>query len=368
MITASPDHTLWNGRRVLVTGHTGFKGSWLSVWLHQMHAEVVGFSNGVPTQPSLFELAEVNGIVESVFGDVRDLDALARTIDDTEPSVVFHLAAQPLVLASYEDPIGTLETNVLGTANVLEAVRRSKTPVDAVVVVTTDKCYENRGWDHGYRETDRLGGRDPYSASKAAAEHVVNAYRSSLLGESARCGVVTVRAGNVIGGGDYASDRLIPDLVRASETPGGRITLRNPNAERPWQHVLDCLSGYLLLVERLLHDPDLAGAWNFGPVVGSTATVGEVVDEFVHRLGCDVEIARSDVSVQHEELLLAIDSSRARRRLGWRPRLSLHDAIRVTADWYAAQAGGMAAQELTSNQIRDYERLGIASSGLASSV
>lgn len=360
MVAESPDQSLWTGRRVLLTGHTGFKGSWLSMWLHRMRAELVGFSNGVPTQPSLYEAAGVDGVIDSVFGDVRDLDSLSRTVGAAAPSVVFHLAAQPLVLDSFEDPIGTFETNVLGTANVLEAVRRSEAPVDAVVVVTTDKCYENRGWDHGYRETDRLGGRDPYSASKAAAEHVANAYRFSLLGDSVRCGLVTVRAGNVIGGGDYARDRLIPDIVRASETPGGRVTLRNPTAERPWQHVLDCLSGYLLLVERLLDDHELAGAWNFGPVVGSSANVGDVVDEFVKRLGRNVPIDVQPVSEKHEEMLLALDSSRARRRLGWTPRLGLRDAIGLTADWYASQADGSDAREVSMQQISEYERLGAA--------
>jgi CDP-glucose 4,6-dehydratase len=353
----SPATSVWSGRRVLVTGHTGFKGSWLSLWLAGHGAQVTGFSDRVPTQPSLYELAKVDQDVESLRGDVADLESLRSTVRDARPSVVFHLAAQPLVRSSYDDPIGTFRTNVMGTSNVLEAVRLAEHPIDAVVVVTTDKCYENRGWDHGYRETDELGGRDPYSASKAAAELVTRSYRDSLLPGDGAPRIVSVRAGNVIGGGDWAQDRLLPDVVRAAGTAEPRVELRNPEAERPWQHVLDCLAGYLTLTERLLGDARLTGAWNFGPAVGRSATVAEVVGLFVERLGhrVDVEVRRDPQ--RQGALLLPLHVSRSPRRLGWEPRLSLRDAVGLTADWYAAYLRGEDVRTLTRRQIDDYERL-----------
>lgn len=353
MTTMNPG--AWAGRRVLVTGHTGFKGSWLALWLSRLGAVVTGLSDCVPTEPSLYELAGVGECVTSLRGDVADPGILADVVEDARPSVVFHLAAQPLVRASYDDPVSTFRTNVLGTVYALEAARLASKPVDAVVVVTTDKCYENRAWEHGYRETDRLGGRDPYSASKAAAEIVTRSYREALVSSVGLPSIVSVRAGNVIGGGDWATDRLIPDIVRAVASPEARVVLRNPNAHRPWQHVLDCLAGYLLLTERLLADPGLAGPWNFGPDVARSATVEQVVTHFVDRLGQEVDIRVEADQNRHEELLLSLDASRARRRLGWEPRLSLEEAVVSTADWYAAHLDGQDARTLTEDQIIKYE-------------
>lgn len=359
MSKVSPDAATWAGRRVFLTGHTGFKGSWLSLWLDRLGAEVVGYSDGEPTAPSLFGAAALDRSVTSIFGDIQDLQSLSSALGESAPSVVIHLAAQPLVRRSYEDPVATFASNVMGTVNLLEAVRRAPRRVDAVIIVTTDKCYENRGWDFGYRESDRLGGKDPYSASKAAAEIVTRSYREALFGPQAGFGVATARAGNVIGGGDFASDRLIPDIVRAATVANPRVVLRNPTAERPWQHVLDCLSGYLLLAERLLHDPGLAGPWNFGPPVGPSSTVSAVVDDFVNRLNPGITVEVRPEPEKTEELLLALDATRARRLLGWAPRLALTESIALTADWYSAYLRQEDVHDVTLGQIADYERLAL---------
>ncbi len=350
-----PTADVWAGRPVLVTGHTGFKGSWLSSWLTRLGSVVTGFSDGVPTEPSLYELTGLAERITSLRGDVADPVALATAVEEARPSVIFHLAAQPLVRASYDNPVETFRTNVLGTVQVLEAARRATHPIDAVVIVTTDKCYENRAWEYGYREDDRLGGRDPYSASKAAAELVTRSYRDALLTPAGGPPVVTVRAGNVIGGGDWAADRLLPDIVRAAAAPRPRLVLRNPSAQRPWQHVLDCLAGYLLLTERLLTDPDLAGPWNFGPDVAQAASVAEVVERFVDGLGRQIEVSVESDHQRHEELLLSLDATRARRRLGWDTRFDLEAAIATTAAWYAAYLDGRDVRELTERQIIAYE-------------
>lgn len=357
MADVSPRST-WLDRRVLVTGHSGFKGSWLTLWLDHIGAKVVGFSDEVPTTPSLFAEAGIDHVASSMWGDVRDLEVMCSVMEESRASVVLHLAAQALVRPSYDDPAGTFETNTMGTVNVLEAVRRVGPQVEAVVVVTTDKCYENRGWEYGYREHDRLGGRDAYSASKAAAELAVSSYRAQLVAEGHRAAVATVRAGNVIGGGDWATDRLIPDLVRAAAEPEARVELRHPGAERPWQHVLDCLAGYLVLTERLLGDTALAGPWNFGPEAGRSATVGEVAERFLASLGREVGIDVRPDPGRHEEPVLALDASRARRRLGWRPRLELAQAIDMTAGWYVAHREGGDARQLTLEQIRAFENIG----------
>ena len=347
----------WSGRRVLLTGHTGFKGSWRALWLSTVGAEVVGFSDGVPTDPSMFEAASVSNLADSVEGDVRDLNGLAAALAASAPSVVFHLAAQSLVRESHKDPVRTAETNVLGTLNLLESVRCAESPIEVVVIVTTDKCYENRGWEYGYRETDRLGGKDLYSASKSAAEIITRAYRESFFSQPESPCVVTVRAGNVIGGGDYSADRLIPDIVRASGTADSTVVLRNPTAERPWQHVLDCLSGYLLLAQRLSEDRQFTGAWNFGPQIQPKATVEDVVERFLGQFGRAVRVAVHRDESRAEEHLLAVDSSRAFRRLGWTPRLDLNEAVRLTAEWYDAHLRGEDMQRLTLEQIRVFEEM-----------
>ncbi len=323
----------YRGRSVLVTGHTGFKGTWLVHWLHRMGARVTGFALAPDTSPSLFALAGAASRCRHVEGDLLDRALLSEVVREAEPSVVFHLAAQALVRRSYQTPVETFGVNVMGTAHVLEACRASST-VRAIVGVTTDKCYENVEQLWPYRETDKLGGRDPYSASKAAAELVISSYRDSFLRERG-VGVASARAGNVIGGGDWAEDRLVPDLVRGASRDE-TVAIRNPAATRPWQHVLDPLHGYLLLAARLTEEPSRFGeAWNFGPS-SLPVEVGAVSTRFMELLG------RGAVSLTdrpkgehpHEAHLLAVDSTKAILRLGWRPRFDLERAVELTATWY----------------------------------
>lgn len=335
---------------MLVTGHTGFKGGWLVHWLHELGADVSAFALPPDTTPSLFALSRVSDACDSRFVDLRDAGAVAAAVARAQPEIVFHLAAQALVRRSYAEPLDTFGANVMGTVHVLEACRQVD-GLRAVVAITTDKCYENLEQLWPYRETDRLGGQDPYSASKAAAELAVASYRSSFLA-SRGVGVATARAGNVIGGGDWASDRLIPDIVRAAER-GEAVSLRRPSATRPWQHVLDPLHGYLLLARRLAEAPDeFAEAWNFGPTP-EAVTVGEVAERFVAALGRGaVRHEGSTADDPHEAGLLAVDSTKARVRLGWRPRLSLEGALGLTAEWYRAYlADSGEASALVRRQI-----------------
>jgi CDP-glucose 4,6-dehydratase len=326
----------WDGRRVLVTGHTGFKGAWLTLWLHALGARVTGFAGAPPTAPSLFELARVGELCADVRGNVRDADAVASAARDAE--VVFHLAAQPIVRAALEDPAGTFSTNVVGTANVLSAAR------DAVVVcVTSDKCYAPGPGPH--REGDPLGGADPYSASKAAQEHVATAYREAL-----GVRVATARAGNVIGGGDWGRDRLLPDLVRARES-GAPVVLRHPDAVRPWQHVLGPLAGYLLLAERLAGSDEWATAWNFGPVPEDARPVGWVVDRVRERWELDVRVEPPGDGV--EAPVLRLDASAARERLGWEPVHDLAAGLDATVFWHDQVRAGHDARTVTLMQIED---------------
>lgn len=346
----------WCGRRVLVTGHTGFKGGWLSLWLRRLGAEVTGFALEPPDGPSLFAAAEVADDLRSVIGDLRDAPAIAAAVAEARPEVIFHLAAQPLVRAGYSDPAGTYATNVMGTVHLLEAIR-STHGVRAVVVATTDKCYENREWIWPYRENDRLGGRDPYSSSKACAELVVVAYRESFLAAGG-VRIATVRAGNVIGGGDWAEDRLIPDLMRASRA-GDVVAIRAPRAIRPWQHVLDPLAGYLGLAARLAADDGdrFAAAWNFGPPAEDARTVGWVVEQLAKRWD-GISWRYDDAGDHpHEAQLLKLDSTQAIARLGWRPRVPLGTALDWVADWYRADAGGADIRSLTLTQIARYEAM-----------
>jgi len=325
-----PHADAWRGRRVLVTGHTGFKGSWLALWLDELGAKVTGIALTPPTQPNHWD--ELGLRVDEHRADIRDAQALASAFAAARPNVVFHLAAQSLVRRSYEDPVETWSTNVTGTANVLEACRRSP-DLHAIVVVTSDKCYANNGTPRRYREGDRLGGHDPYSASKAATELVAASYRASFFERKGAPLLATVRAGNVIGGGDWAEDRLIPDLVRA-QASGARLRIRSPHATRPWQHVLECLHGYLLLGERLMGgERSFADAWNFGPDNGEALTVAELLAQLQRhwpQLRWDVD----DAETPHEAAALALDSSKARSRLGWRPVWSLDQGLASTAAWY----------------------------------
>jgi CDP-glucose 4,6-dehydratase len=350
----------WSGRRVLVTGHTGFKGSWLCLWLEILGAEVHGYALDPPTTPNLYESADLAGIVESTIADIRDLDALTEAVAEAQPEVVLHLAAQSLVLRSYDDPVETFTTNVVGTVNVLEAVRRSKLDC-AVVAVTTDKVYENRGWPWRYRENDELGGHDPYSSSKAACELAVRAYRTSFFqragNEVPRVAVATARAGNVIGGGDWTPRQLVPDTIAALES-GERVLLRHPEAIRPWQHVLDCLGGYLLLAERLAEaQTNAAGEWNFGPLDSGCVPVHVVVDAVAERLGVADPWQLDPHAYADEEAELLLDSTKATRLLGWQPRLTFEAALDWTVDWYRALAAGRDAATLCREQIGNYSKL-----------
>jgi CDP-glucose 4,6-dehydratase len=363
MNAAGPEGgAVFAGRSVLVTGHTGFKGGWLTLWLASLGAEVTGFSLAPDQGPdNLFDRARVGEACRSVIGDIRDRAAVERVVEEARPSVVFHLAAQPLVRRSYADPVGTIASNVLGTAHVLEACRRSGT-VEAVVCVTTDKVYENREWCWPYREADPLGGADPYSASKSAAEMVARAYMTTLA-EPARWRVATARGGNVIGGGDWSEDRIVPDILRSIRA-GAPLVLRNPGATRPWQHVLELCAGYLLLAERLLGGwpergraaPDFASAWNFGPEVSLEVPVSELVRLLLvamDRSGHPIEVSPSTL---HESTYLRLDSTRAVSELGWRRLLDAAETMRWTAEWYRDfLARPENARALTEAQIDAYK-------------
>jgi CDP-glucose 4,6-dehydratase len=345
----------WRGRRVLVTGVTGFKGSWLATWLGALGAEVFGYSLAAPTTPSLFETARVGGTVRWVQGDVRDLLHLRQAVRDARAQVVFHLAAQSLVRPSYESPVDTFSTNVMGTVNVLEALRDDDA-IRWVVIVTSDKCYENRERSAPYGEDDALGGHDPYSASKACAELVTRAYYRSFFAPR-RVGVATARAGNVIGGGDWARDRLVPDTVAAL---AGRqsVPIRSPGAVRPWQHVLDPLAGYLSLAERLVERAEaFSDAWNFGPDPASVRSVEEVTAAVCALWGDGAAWHAVHGAQPHEASMLLLDSSKARAKIGWRPRLSLERALDWTVGWYRARARGDDARDGCLEQIQRYQEL-----------
>jgi CDP-glucose 4,6-dehydratase len=354
-----PQHNPWidqyRGRRVLVTGNTGFKGSWLSIWLHALGAEVLGYSLDPPTSPALFKQAGVDRLVRQVHGDVRDLDHLGRVWNDFRPDAVFHLAAQSIVRTSYRLPAETVSTNVLGTVNVMEAARQGGRPV-ALVLITSDKCYENREWERGYAEDDTLGGRDVYSGSKAAAEIVISSYRRSFFQDTDRVVVASARAGNVIGGGDWAADRIVPDIVRAL-CSGEFVHVRNPRATRPWQHVLEPLSGYLQLGVALLsrHRREVESAFNFGPAPDNVKSVGALVAKAIDRWGAGEWRDESEAGAPHEATLLRLDIDRAARVLGWHPRWNVETSIEQTMDWYKAVSRGESSLALCLDQIASYE-------------
>lgn len=350
--------SFWQGKRVLITGHTGFKGGWLAIWLRRLGARVAGYALPPEGPSSLFTAARVGEGIAHVEGDLRDAECLRGAFAAHRPEVVFHLAAQSLVRRGYREPVATFEVNVVGTANVLEAVR-DRPEVRAVVVATSDKCYDNREWEWGYRESDRLGGRDPYSASKAAAELVTAAYRASFLpGDGGRdVAVATVRSGNVIGGGDWAPDRLVPDILAALDA-GRPARIRSPAALRPWQHVLEPLTGYLLLAERLWRDgEEFAGAWNFGPEAAEARTVAWIADRLCAAWGSPAGWEPDPGRGPHEAALLRLDAARARSRLGWTPRLPLDDAIEWVVEWHRAHAGGGDVRSVTEEQIGRHEAL-----------
>lgn len=332
------DPAFWAGKRVFLTGHTGFKGSWMALWLQRMGAVVTGFALTPATEPALFEVARVADGMTSIIGDIRDREVLEQALVAADPEIVIHIAAQPLVRASYDDPVGTYATNVMGTVHLLEAVRRAGN-VRACVVVTTDKCYENREWVWGYREDEAMGGHDPYSNSKGCAELVTSAYRRSFFAEGGRTAIASGRAGNVIGGGDWATDRLIPDILRAVEQ-GEPVQIRNPLAIRPWQHVLEPLSGYLVLAQALWNDPTAAEAWNFGPRDEDARPVQWIVEHMCAAWGHGARWIRDESVQPHEARYLKLDISKAQARLRWHPRWTLAEALERIVAWHRAWLSG----------------------------
>lgn len=349
----------WKGKRVFLTGHTGFKGSWLSLWLQSMGAEVTGFALNPPTNPSLFEVANVGAGMRSVIGDVRDLNLLQKTMQDADPEIVIHMAAQPLVRYSYANPVETYATNVMGSVHLLEAVRHTKS-VKAVVNVTSDKCYDNKEWVWGYREDEAMGGYDPYSNSKGCAELVTAAYRSSFFNPAdyAKHGVAiaSARAGNVIGGGDWAGDRLIPDFIRAI-VAGETVVIRSPNAIRPWQHVLEPLSGYLVLAEKLyVQGNQFAEAWNFGPSDRDAKSVEWIISQLVSNWGNGSSF-KVDASIAnlHEAHFLKLDCSKARMNLGWKPQWDATETIKRICAWHKAHLNGQDMKVYALGEIGQYE-------------
>jgi CDP-glucose 4,6-dehydratase len=350
----TPDRAFWQSKNVFITGHTGFKGCWLSIWLDLLGANVTGFSLSPVTDPNIFDLTSMSSRVVNVIGDIRDIDFLRSTVVKASPEIVFHLAAQPLVRESYSDPAGTYATNVLGTVHLFEAVRATPS-VRAIVNVTSDKCYENNEWVWGYRESDPLGGYDPYSNSKACSELVSNAYRQSFF-QTCSIALATARAGNVIGGGDWSNGRLVPDMLKASGT-NEPLLIRSPHAVRPWQHVLEPLAGYLLLAERLFNNGLVhAGPWNFGPTEDGMKTVGWIVEELSHRLQRPVNWRAEPSSGFHEAGLLQLDSSKAKQNLGWKPRWSLTTALDYLIDWHHAYLADENMYEICKRHISEYQK------------
>ena len=350
----------WSDRRVLLTGHTGFKGSWMSLWLQSMGAQVTGYALDPPTNPSLFEIANVGRSMTSVIGDIRDLAKLQAVFAEHRPEIVIHMAAQPLVLYSYQNPVETYSTNVMGTVHLLETVRNTPS-VKAVVNITTDKCYENREWIWGYRENEAMGGFDPYSNSKGCAELVSAAYRSSFFNPDtyAQHGVATatVRAGNVIGGGDWAQGRLIPDILAAFEQ-GRKVDIRYPHAIRPWQHVMEPLRGYLTLAEQLFeHGPSFGEGWNFGPKDEDAKPVGWIAEQMAALWGCDAQWQADTGEHPHEAQYLKLDISKARSRLDWHPALCLKDALALIIDWSKQRQAGANMRQITLTQLQAYQAL-----------
>jgi CDP-glucose 4,6-dehydratase len=350
---AQTSRAFWQGKRVLLTGHTGFKGSWLSLWLQGMGAQVRGLALPPPTVPALFEVARVAEGMDHQVADIRDFAVVQSLVREFEPEIVLHLAAQPLVRLSYQQPVETYATNVMGTVHLLEAARHVGS-VKAIVNVTTDKCYENREWAWGYREDEPMGGHDPYSNSKGCVELVSSAYRSSFL-NAAGIAMATARAGNVIGGGDWALDRLVPDILRALEQ-GEPVLIRNPHAIRPWQHVLEPLSGYLLLAERLYtHGQAEAEAWNFGPRDEDAKPVQWIVERLCQSWGQEARWTLQPGEHPHEASFLKLDISKVRQRLHWTPRWTLATALQRIIDWHRAWLSGQDMRDFCLQQIHQYQ-------------
>ncbi len=347
-----PSRSFWSGRRVLLTGHTGFKGGWLALWLQKLGADVSGISLPPATSPSLFLLAELEKTTSGRFIDIRDRARFSDHIKKLKPQVVFHLAAQPLVREGYRTPAETFETNIMGTVNLLEALLKNKS-LQGCVIITTDKVYRNYEWTYPYREEDELGGHDPYSASKAATEIIVESYLKSFYREM-KIGLATARAGNVIGGGDWAADRLIPDAIRAWQS-SRTLTIRRPDAIRPWQHVLEPLYGYLILAENIVHDPSLSGPYNFGPDPALSASVKEVITLANTFFGRGKIYFETEKTGPHEADTLALETAKVRSKLGITPQWSLEKAIRETINWYLHLENGQNARDLCFSQLAEFE-------------
>lgn len=355
------DKTFWQGKKVFLTGHTGFKGTWLALWLHALGADVTGYALAPPTEPALFTLCRLNELVRTTTADIRDLDALTRALRKVKPEIIIHLAAQPLVRESYLSPVLTYETNILGTVHLLEGVRRCDSG-KAIVNVTSDKCYGEKPGQRGYQENDPMGGFDPYSSSKGCAELITAAYRNSFFHpanySSHGTAVATARAGNVIGGGDWAKDRLLPDCVRAL-LKGEPIVVRNPNAVRPWQHVLEPLSGYLTLARRLYENgPEFGGGWNFSPDDTGAKTVLWIVQEMCRQWPDPAAYEISNAEQPYEAHSLKLDSSKAKTLLSWRPKWSIEQAIDKILEWTVAYQENADVRQVCLNQIAEYSHGG----------
>jgi len=339
----------WSGKRVLITGNTGFKGSWLSIWLHSMGASLTGYSLKPNTQPSLFIEAGLDKKYKTYYEDIRNPVLLEKAILNCKPEIVFHLAAQPLVQDSYLDPLYTYETNVMGTANLLNALRKSKS-IKSIVIVTTDKCYKNKEWDWGYRESDELGGFDPYSNSKACAELVSQSFRDSYFSYK-KVGLATARAGNVIGGGDWTHNRAVPDILR-SISSNKKLELRNPNAIRPWQHVLEPIYGYIILAQKLIHNPKkFSNAWNFGPNQDDARTVISIANDLIKKSNSNSQIIVNKSNLK-ETNILKLDISKSLSNLGWKPRLTLDSALELILRWNELYHQGEDSYSLCINDIK----------------
>lgn len=352
-ITMNDAFKLFKGKKIFITGHTGFKGTWLTFLLTELGADVMGYASEPYDGPSHFDMLNLRKKIKHVVGDVRDLDHLNSAIQSFQPEYVMHLAAQPLVKKSYHDPVSTFSTNIMGSVNLLDVVRNCDS-VRSLVYITSDKCYENLEWIWGYRENDRVGGHDPYSASKGASEIIFSAYSRSYFSTRPTLGAATTRAGNVIGGGDWAEDRIIPDCIRAIEndTP---IQIRNPLATRPWQHVLEPLSGYLLLAAQLRIEPaKFSGAWNFGPSSTEVRTVHEVANKIVAHMGRGEVVVTGSADQHHEATLLQLNCDKAHQELNWHPRWHVEETLAATAEWYKVILEGGDVEKITRQQLRNY--------------